>query len=221
MYAVSSSGRVMNTKTHKILKQRKSKKGYMTISLWVNNKAILKQVHRLVAKAFIDNPKRRKQVNHIDGDKTNNTIENLEWVTNRQNGKHEVANDLCHSKLTKEQVKDICELLMENQLTYDQIGKLYNVEGSMISSIYRKESWKRIVKDYKFPKKRDFVNKNTVRKMCRLIAKGYTDSEISEMCGTYRSYVNSLRRGKIHKSITCDEFGFGSSTMTRRFNDYP
>ena len=83
----------------KILKQRKSKKGYKVVDLSVNSKKYYRQVHRLVAETFIQNPENKPQVNHKDGNKENNNVSNLEWVTNQENQLHAVKYGLNdHSK---------------------------------------------------------------------------------------------------------------------------
>lgn len=66
----------------------KDGKGYLFVSLSKDGKRYLKKVHRLVAQAFIPNPFRKPQINHKNGDKTNNGIDNLEWVTNAENMLH-------------------------------------------------------------------------------------------------------------------------------------
>ena len=62
--------------------------GYKQVSLWKNNKNTLYYVHRLVAEAFIPNPDSKPEVNHIDGNRCNNLVENLEWVTSSENSYH-------------------------------------------------------------------------------------------------------------------------------------
>ena len=83
-YSVSSTGRVRNDITGKILKPY-SCKGYQRIKLAVNGSSKDFKIHRLVAQAFIDNPDQLPQINHRDEDKSNNCIWNLEWCTNKYN----------------------------------------------------------------------------------------------------------------------------------------
>lgn len=88
MYAVSDLGRVVNTIRGHILQTRISNSGYERIGLMVNGRQRFYSVHRLVAEAFLSRPVGTTQVNHIDGDKTYNVVENLEWVTASENHRH-------------------------------------------------------------------------------------------------------------------------------------
>lgn len=93
-YEVSNLGRVKRTKSGigtqsgRILKGYTDPDGYKRVDLTVNNKSKGFFVHRLVATAFLSNPENKPQVNHIDGNKQNNNISNLEWVTQEQNMAH-------------------------------------------------------------------------------------------------------------------------------------
>ena len=93
MLEVSNQGRVRSLLRGEpyILKTQKDKKGYQRLRYTVNRKKMCFKVHRLVAQAFIDNPDGLPQVNHIDGNKDNNAVNNLEWVTNQQNVIHMFA----------------------------------------------------------------------------------------------------------------------------------
>lgn len=71
-----------------ILKPQLNKFGYSKITLLKNGKQYLVSIHRLVAQTFIDNPKNFPEVNHIDGNKSNNNVNNLEWTTHSENIKH-------------------------------------------------------------------------------------------------------------------------------------
>jgi hypothetical protein len=82
-YQVSSWGRVRGA--NGILKPYKNKKGYLKVGLMNGGKSHKKRVNRLVAMAFIDNPNGCPFVDHIDGNKENNSITNLRWVTDREN----------------------------------------------------------------------------------------------------------------------------------------
>ena len=81
---------VISDEPRRVLKQQKTKKGYLRVEIRSRGFA----VHRLVAMAFIENPENKEQVNHIDGNKQNNNVENLEWCTNQENHTHKCLNGL-------------------------------------------------------------------------------------------------------------------------------
>lgn len=87
-YLVSNYGNIKNQFTDYVLKQHRGSSGYLQVGFLVDNKKMSLMVHRLVAKMFIENPMGKKEVNHIDGDKSNNKVENLEWVTPKENMRH-------------------------------------------------------------------------------------------------------------------------------------
>jgi hypothetical protein len=89
LYEVSTLGNISNYR--KILKPQLINSGYYRIMLAINGIKYYYLVHRIVAETFIDNPKKLREVNHIDGDKLNNTFINLEWVSSKDNKKHAKA----------------------------------------------------------------------------------------------------------------------------------
>ena len=93
-YSVSNDGLVRNDKNNHIKEQRLDRYGYPMTSIYKDGKAYTQKIHRLVAGTFIDNPDGKEQVNHIDGNKANNNVTNLEWVTRSENMKHAFANGL-------------------------------------------------------------------------------------------------------------------------------
>lgn len=99
-YEVSNLGNVRNKKTGKVLKPDKTIKGYLRVNFLKDGKLKHYLVHRLVATVFIPNPENKPQVNHIDGDKTNNQVENLEWNTYSENLKHAFRTGLNHIIIT-------------------------------------------------------------------------------------------------------------------------
>lgn len=102
-YQVSNLGRVKSIErldsigrhvSEKILKPTLEEWGYYCVILYKESKKRYYQIHRLVAQAFIPNHQNKPQVNHIDGNKINNHVENLEWVTGSENVQHAYNNNL-------------------------------------------------------------------------------------------------------------------------------
>lgn len=92
LYQVSNLGRVKRVNTGRVLKGVKDRKGYLIVNLCKNGSQSTKKIHRLVAQAFISNPESKPQVNHIDENKTNNMVSNLEWMTSTENNNHGTRN---------------------------------------------------------------------------------------------------------------------------------
>lgn len=84
-YEISSWGRVFNTKTGRYVRPETHDKGYLRVDLYNEDGRKHCKIHRLVAEAFIPNPDGKPHINHIDGNNQNNSISNLEWVTNKEN----------------------------------------------------------------------------------------------------------------------------------------
>lgn len=165
-YQVSNLGRVKSLdrrvtysdkKIHnlkgKVLKPMINMHGYEIVDLRKDKKRKTSKIHRLVAIAFLDNPKNKPQVNHIDGIKLNNNSENLEWVTNTENIKHAYKNGLINtakgerhaqSKLTKEQVLEIRKIYSKGGLTQKQVGEKFGIDQTHVSDIVNKKSWSHI-----------------------------------------------------------------------------
>ena len=125
------------------------KYGYNYVSLYENQRHKQGMVHRMVAQAFIPNPEKMPQVNHIDGDKLNNSLENLEWVTPQENLAHAKETGLLEgvsgeghykSKLKESDVKETRER-SKNGETYQSLADEFGVVKSTIGFIVNRQTW--------------------------------------------------------------------------------
>ena len=158
IYEISDEGYIITLKRDKYIKEErqtkgyKNKKGYLEFD-FRRQGGTTKLVHRLVAEAFIPNPNDLPQINHKDGNKTNNRVDNLEWCDNSYNQKHAFENGLQkgnfyhpNSKLTYDDVMYIKKHYIRNKRGsgLHSLAKKFGVCDTTIKQILRGDSYKNI-----------------------------------------------------------------------------
>lgn len=148
-YSLSCCGDVIN-QYGKVLKPAIDKDGYETVGLYGEDGHKYKRVSRLMAENWIPNPLNLPVVNHIDGNKRNNHVLNLEWCTQQQNIIHAHKTGLTPSrkgskngkaKLTEQQVQEIRSKAKPLIYTYKMLAKEYGVSKSTINAIIANQRW--------------------------------------------------------------------------------
>lgn len=181
-YSIDERGNVFSNVLKTYMCQYFDNHGYLCVIINKDNKIHSKRVHRLVALTFIPNPQNKPQVNHKDGDKTNNEKVNLEWVTNLENSMHAVENGLMpHSKINKDQAHVICQMLQRGDCVAF-ISKELKVPYFTVSAIRLRRNWTHISVNYKFPKIRfrsEPLDKKTIKEIGQLVSKGFSNSKIT------------------------------------------
>ena len=147
-YEVSNLGRVRNKKTRRILNPGVyGATGYKQVNMAIpaeGNKQRKRYIHRLVAIAFVPNPDNKREVDHINGDKTDNRAENLEWVTKSENQRHRYLklkampksqlSGLKKRNMEKGKVRNnVSKEMLESSMTLTEISKITGVSISTIS----------------------------------------------------------------------------------------
>lgn len=149
LYQISNKGRVrsldrpvlqrndsIQIKKGLVLKLAKNHKGYSMVNLSKYNKKDFRSVHRLVALHFIENPEKKEQVNHIDGNKENNSVSNLDWVTASENIRHAINNGLMiiNKENLAKATKKANKVNQKKVNQYDLNGELINTFNSMVEA---------------------------------------------------------------------------------------
>lgn len=152
-YLVSNLGNVLNQKYNRYKKPTKCQNGYWSIGLSKNGKYKFWLLHRLVAITFLPNPQNKPQVNHINSDKKDNSVQNLEWVTSKENNIHSVARDIgvkgmkvWTAKLTEQNVVEIRNRLQKGEMLVT-LAKEFKVCKQTIFKIKKNKIWKSVKGD--------------------------------------------------------------------------
>ena len=121
LYKVSNLGRILslnyrNTGKSELMTPFDSGDGYLKVQLWKNGKYKICRVHRLVAETFLENPENLPEVNHIDEDKTNNRVDNLEWKSHRDNCNHGTRNQrAAKAKINGKKSKKVLQFTLSGE----------------------------------------------------------------------------------------------------------
>lgn len=137
---VNTVGNKLRSVNSKILTQRKGANGYMVLATKCHSESKTFLIHRLVATAFVPNPNSYPQINHKDGNKTNNHYSNLEWVTQSQNQRHAYTIGLqkIKYKMGKDVEKVIAMLTPHIPLSTHEIGDILGVSGTTIQNYIKR-----------------------------------------------------------------------------------
>lgn len=143
-YLISSDGKVYSRRRERAkggaMKLPIDNVGYPVVCLFKNKKSFRKRVHNLIAENFMENPTNLPNINHIDCNKTNNKVSNLEWCTYSHNIQHAYIAGLKKTKLTRNQVLDIRKSLSLGERIID-IARRYNVTSNTIIPIRDGRTW--------------------------------------------------------------------------------
>lgn len=150
-YKINQFGEVIN-KHDKMLKHSTDRYGYKFVTLYRNKKPNIKYIHRLVALSFIPNPDNKETVNHINGNKGDNKLENLEWATYSENIRHAYKLGLSSvhkqfgeksgtAKLNRQKVAEIRALTATRKYKQKEIAEMYGVKRETIRKVTNNLSW--------------------------------------------------------------------------------
>jgi hypothetical protein len=129
LYKVNALGKVFSVKRNKMLSETVDKHGYVKYCLTKDGTHRQVKAHRIVAEAFIPNPQNKREVNHIDGDKSNNAVWNLEWTRTSENARHSVRVGL------RTQCKSV--RIVETGEVFPSLGECARTIGGDVGNISR------------------------------------------------------------------------------------
>lgn len=152
LYSINRKGEIYSYHSNKLMKLMKDKDGYLKVNLSKNGKSRKYIVHRLVAQTFLENPNKFPQVNHKNGIKDDNRVENLEWCTVSSNHKHAFKIGLKNhkgskhpnSKLTEKEVLNIRRYYKIKNITQQELANKYNVDRKTIGRIINRVTWRHV-----------------------------------------------------------------------------
>lgn len=205
---------IRNKETKRVYKQILTWDGYYHVRTTYKTKSISQRVHRIVAMAFIPNPENKPQINHMDGNKLNNHVNNLEWCTCSENQLHAVSLGIKNtvygeqngsSVLTEVIVHEVCRMIQEGYRNKDIADKL-GINRSQVKDIRLGKAWKRVASQYQMQFiRRGRISENTVHWICLKMQDGYTNTEIKRMCtnpNVSYSQIKHIRSRNSYHDIT-------------------
>ncbi len=215
-YKISSDGIIYNLSGVEVLRQV-NKDGYFVVNLYksaVSGKSFHRRCARLVGQTFLeDSYFEGAVINHIDHNRTNDHVSNLEWVTTKYN--NQISIDLYPEKhtrgsdYTEDQIREVCQMIQDGLRNNDILEKS-SVTYDVINKVRYKQAWTWISKDYEMKKSRRGISENTVRWVCYQVLHGSTNKEILENSTCTKlsiDMIKKIRNKRTWKHITEDLLG--------------
>lgn len=216
-YFITDEGDVISFQrgTAKVMKKPIRWK-YPSVQLRMDDGSIQSHlVHRLVAKAYLPNPKEHPQVNHKDGNKMNSHVDNLEWVTVSENQIHAYSTGLKRmprgtlngrNRLSEQDVLDIYQRLLDGESNIS-VRNSYGIGTGTLTCIKNKSNWSYLLKDLPDidikPKSKSLTDEQA-REVCEKVVAGMTARQIVDSCGFYvtQDHIWDIRRRRSFKHIS-------------------
>ena len=212
---VNIEGVVKSTYTGNIMKPRVDKDGYWRVAIWVptlkKSKKLL--VHRCIALAFLPNPDNKTCINHMDCDRTNNSLDNLEWCSVAENNYHGMkfgsivvgrkGKGNPNNTHEEDTVHSVCELL-EKGYSQVKIAAKLNVPKSFVYDVRSATTWKDIHSQYNIPPVKKKLQDSTVRLICEDLESKVPYKVIEEKYSLGEGVLRFIKNKKTFKHISKD-----------------
>lgn len=206
-YKITEEGFVISYKNKipKVLKPYKDRDGYYRVQITENKKRKKLLIHRLVALQYIPNLENKPEVNHINGIKTDNRVENLEWVTRSENAKHAVAHNLCKQPKRVNQYTINGDFIKQWNSIKEakQVLGLKNAHISQVCQGQRKTAgnfvWRYADKKVKLDKKQVLEIRENKENLNRV--------ELAQKYGVSCGCIQHIRRNRTWKDVVPGESG--------------
>jgi hypothetical protein len=202
-YIIDEDGNILNSDTGLILRQRLNPNGYFMIGLMQDGIQVSHRVHRLVAEAYLEKPFPDATVNHIDGNKQNNRVDNLEWISLKDNIIHSYelgiskrGEDKTQAILSESDV-EIIKLSFVKGASGSELSEQYGVSLTTIYDIRRGITWKHVRPELQWDVSgRTKLTEIDIPLIREAISINMTDGEIGKLFGVHRTTIRHIRLGE-------------------------